>query len=185
MGFKPEVPIPKNVKITEDYIDAHFEELKQLMDVYLNYPDILLDMITPTYSNFTTFFYQRIFLRACMRYRYVYCVAPRAFSKSFVSILAGILRCIFLPNSKFFICAPGKEQGAKIATEKINEILEKFPLLQNEILKYNKGKDYVTLIFKNGSVFDVVGALDSTRGGRRNGGIIDEVRRTVLKFCIK
>lgn len=37
-------------------------------------------------------------------------------------------------------------------------------------------KDYVTLIFKNGSVFDVVGALDSTRGGRRNGGIIDEVR---------
>ena len=33
-----------------------------------------------------------------------------------------------------------------------------------------------TLKFRNGSQFDVVGALDSTRGGRRNGGLIDEVR---------
>lgn len=176
MGYQRLAPIPKNVKITEDYILAHFNEIKDLMETYLNYPDLLLDIITPSYSTFGLYFYQRIFLRACMRYRYIYCVAPRAFSKSFVSIMAGILRCIFLPNSKFFICAPGKEQGAKIAIEKINEILEKFPFLENEILKYNKGKDYVTLIFKNGSVFDVVGALDSTRGGRRNGGIIDEVR---------
>jgi len=40
----------------------------------------------------------------------------------------------------------------------------------------NFGKDYVTLKFRNGSQFDVVGALDSQRGGRRNGGLIDEVR---------
>lgn len=42
-------------------------------------------------------------------------------------------------------------------------------------------KDYVTLKFRNGSQFDVVGALDSQRGGRRSGGLIDEVR----KICIK
>jgi hypothetical protein len=40
----------------------------------------------------------------------------------------------------------------------------------------NFGKDYVTLKFRNGSQFDVVGALDSQRGGRRHGGLIDEVR---------
>ena len=44
-------------------------------------------------------------------------------------------------------------------------------------MKANIGKDYVTLVFKNGSVFDVVGALDSQRGGRKHGGIIDEVRK--------
>lgn len=33
-----------------------------------------------------------------------------------------------------------------------------------------------TLKFRNGSQFDVVGALDSTRGGRRHGGLIDETR---------
>lgn len=43
-------------------------------------------------------------------------------------------------------------------------------------------KDYVTLKFRNGSQFDVVGALDSTRGGRRHGGLIDEVRKICIKF---
>lgn len=155
MKFKPEKPIPKNVKLNTAYLKDHFEEIKNMMEYFLNYPDLFIDIITPSYSNFSQFFYQRIFLRVCMRYRYIYTTAPRAFSKSFVSIFAGILRCMFLPNSKFFICAPGKEQGAKIAQEKINEILEKFPLLKNEIVKYNKGKDYTTLVFKNGSIFDV------------------------------
>ena len=36
----------------------------------------------------------------------------------------------------------------------------------------NFGKDYVTLKFRNGSQFDVVGALDSQRGGRRHGQIL-------------
>ena len=40
----------------------------------------------------------------------------------------------------------------------------------------NYGKDYVTLKFRNGSVLDVVGALDSQRGGRRHGGLLDELR---------
>ena len=167
--FKPSVEIPKNVKLTEQHIEENRKEIVDMMEYFLNYPDLFIDMITPSYSNFQLYFYQRIFLRACLRYRYHYCVAPRAFSKSFISILAGYLRCMFLPNSKFFICAPGKEQGAKIAKEKLDEIFQKFPLLKNEYVKYNASKDYVTIIFKNGSVFDVVGALDSTRGGRRNG----------------
>jgi hypothetical protein len=34
----------------------------------------------------------------------------------------------------------------------------------------------LTLKFRNGSQFDVVGAIDSQRGGRRHGGLVDEVR---------
>lgn len=37
-------------------------------------------------------------------------------------------------------------------------------------------KDYVTLKFRNGSQFDIVAPLDSARGGRRQGGLIDETR---------
>lgn len=51
-----------------------------------------------------------------------------------------------------------------------------FPLLKKEVAIENYGKDYVRLVLKNRSVLDVVGALDSTRGGRRHGGLIDEVR---------
>ena len=57
------------------------------------------------------------------------------------------------------------------------EIWELFPLLKKEILgEGNFGGDYVRLTFRNGSVFDVVSALNSQRGGRRHGGLIDEYR---------
>ena len=99
-------------------------------------------------------------------------------SKSFISILGMYLMCIFRPGIKLFICAPGKAQSAKIAREKIIEIWELFPLLKREILgEGNFSGDYVRLTFRNGSVFDVVSALNSQRGGRRGAGIIDEYRQ--------
>lgn len=74
---------------------------------------------------------------------------------------------------KLFICAPKINQSVKIATEKIREIYDLFPLLRREVvgtgdMPGNFSKDYVKMTFKNGSIFDVVGTTDSTRGGRRN-----------------
>ena len=153
------------------------------MSIFTAYPDVYLDLIKPQDSSFTLFFDQRITLRALMRFKDIYVTAPRAFSKSFITILAMILQCIFIPGTKRFICAPNKTQAAQIAKEKIVEIYDRWPLLRKEVIggevsdtPGNFGKDYVTLKFRNGSQFDVVGALDSQRGGRRHGGLIDEVR---------
>lgn len=104
------IPIPKNQNLTKQFLLDNKVEMMALLKFYLNYPDRFIDDITPRQSKFTLYFYQRIFLRAAIRYRYHYCVAPRAFSKSFVSIMAAYLRCMFLPNNKYFICAPGKER---------------------------------------------------------------------------
>ena len=100
-----------------------------------------------------------------MRYRYLYCVATRAFSKTFVSILALILKCIFLPRTHAFIVAPAKSQAAKNSKDKIIEIFQHWPLLKREIVGGDisdlpglYGKDYITLNFRNESVLDVVGA---------------------------
>lgn len=107
----------------------------------------------------------------------------RAWSKSFLTILALFLQCIFIPGRKVFICAPNKSQGAQIAREKITEIYRIWPILKREVIGWeindipgNFGKDYVTLKFRNGSQFDVVGALESTLGGRRHGGLLDEIK---------
>lgn len=107
----------------------------------------------------------------------------RAFSKSFISILAMMLECIFIPGTRRFICAPNKKQGAQIAKEKINEIYDKWPLIRREVVRGdidpmpgNFGSDYVLINFRNGSSFEVCGALESTRGLRKFGGLIDEVR---------
>ena len=168
--FRDGIELEKGVMLSEERIIEHEELYKKYCEFFTAYPDLFIDLITPIDSNFQLFFYQRIFLRACLRYRYHYCVAPRAFSKTFISILAMILKCIFQPGSKCFICAPKKEQGAKIAKEKVDEILDLFPLLRKELVKdnYISGSDYLKMTFRNGSVFDVVAALDSTRGGRRH-----------------
>lgn len=170
------IKIDKGAILTEDRIDKNYDLYTWYITFFTAYPDLFIDMITPKESNFKLFPYQRIFLRACMRYRYHYCTAPRAFAKSFLSILALYLRCIFLPRSKVFICAPGKEQGTKIAMEKLTELWDLFPLLEKEVISKNFQANLVRIVFRNGSVFDIVAAQDAQRGGRRHAGIIDEVR---------
>lgn len=170
------IKIDKGAILTEDRIDKYYDLYTKYINFFTVYPDIFIDLITPKDSHWKLFPYQRIFLRACMRYRYHYCTAPRAFAKSFLSILSLYLRCMFLPRSKVFICAPGKEQGTKIAVEKITEIWDTFPLLEKEIISKNFTTDMVRLTFRNGSVFDIVAAQNAQRGGRRHSGIIDEVR---------
>lgn len=183
IGQRDGTVIEKGVILNENYLEKNMEKIGNVMSIFSAYPDIYLDVIKPQDSSFTLFFYQRITLRALMRFKDVFGTAPRAFSKSFITILAMILQCIFIPGTKRFICAPNKTQAAQIAKEKIVEIYDRWPLLRKEVLggeisdtPGNFGKDYVTLKFRNGSQFDVVGALDSQRGGRRHGGLIDEVR---------
>lgn len=183
VGTREGTIIEKGVILNERYLSENIENIGGVMSIFSAYPDVYLDLIKPQDSSFTLFFYQRITLRALMRFKDIYVTAPRAFSKSFITILAMILQCIFIPGTKRFICAPNKTQAAQIAKEKIVEIYDRWPLLRKEVLggeisdtPGNFGKDYVTLKFRNGSQFDVVGALDSQRGGRRHGGLIDEVR---------
>jgi hypothetical protein len=94
------IEIEKGTILTEDRIDKNYELYKKYFNYFTVYPDKFIDLITPKGSNFKLYPFQRIFLRACMRYRYHYCTATRAFSKSFLSITAMYLRCIFLPKSK-------------------------------------------------------------------------------------
>lgn len=69
-------------------------------------------------------------------------------------------------------------EAAGIAKEKVNEIIDLIPALTKEIdwkkTKLN-GKDYIQVVFCNGSRFDVVATKESSRGGRRHSGLIDEV----------
>ena len=177
------IELEKGAVITNEYLDRHYDELCKWVNYFTAYPDIYLDIIKPADSEFSLFFYQRMTLRALMRFKDVFITAPRAFSKSFVTILAMFLQCVFIPGRKVFMCANTKQQAAQITKEKIYEIYDHWPLLKKEIIGWelneypgNFGKDYVSLRFRNGSIFDVVLAGDAARGGRRHGGEIDEIR---------
>lgn len=176
VGYKEGAPIEKGVVLNEEYLENNFDELGEICSIFTAYPDVFLDLITPEGSGVNLFFYQRIFLRAVMRFQRVNVTACRAWSKSFLTILGLFLQCVFIPRRKVFICAPNKTQGAQIGKEKLAEIFNLWPLLRKEVvggdisdMPGNYGKDYITLKFRNGSVFDLVGALESTLGGRRHG----------------
>jgi hypothetical protein len=66
-------------------------------------------------------------------------------------------------------------QAANISQENIEKIWEYFPLLKKEIKKDYFNKDSTKLIFHNDSKLDVVQVAQSARGGRRNGGSVEEI----------
>lgn len=95
-------------EITQERIDAQFDNIRNLIAFFREYPDIFIDFIKGPDCTFKFYYYQRIFLRVAMRHRYVYFTAPRAFSKSFLSMMILIIRAILYPNSELFVTTGGK-----------------------------------------------------------------------------
>lgn len=102
----------KKQGISEQRLMADIGELRRLIAYFREYPDIFVDFIKGKDSTFNFLFYQRIFLRIVMRHRYVYATFPRAYSKSFLSMMALMIRCILYPNSHLFVTTGGKERNA-------------------------------------------------------------------------
>ena len=153
-------------------------EVRKTIAFYREYPDLFIDDIKGPDCNFRFYFYQRIFLRIVMRHRKVYATFPRAYSKSFLSMMALMLRCILYPGCELFITTGGKEQAASITVAKIDEICRLIPALNNEI-NWDRGvskksKDSVEYVFKCGSKINILAARESSRGQRRTGGLMEE-----------
>ena len=164
--------------LSEERVSAQLDNLRHLISFYREYPDLLVDFMKGEDSTFNFYFYQRIFIRVVMRHRYVYATFPRAYSKSFLSMMVLMLRCILYPNSQLFVTTGGKEQAASITVAKIEEICRLLPGLSNEINwsrgASKKSKNDAEYIFKNGSKIDILAAKESSRGQRRTGGLMEE-----------
>ena len=94
--------------LSEERLRAQLPHLRNLISFYREYPDLLVDYMKGPDSTFNFYFYQRIFLRVVMRHRYTYATFPRAYSKSFLSMMVLMLRCILYPNSQLFVTTGGK-----------------------------------------------------------------------------
>lgn len=168
----------KKIGLSEERLKLQLDNLRKLISFYREYPDLLVDYVKGEDSKFHFYFYQRVFIRTVMRHRYVYATFPRAYSKSFLSMMVLMLRCILYPGSHLFVTTGGKEQAASITVAKIEEICKMIPSLHNEI-NWERGKSKTSkndakYIFKNGSVIDILPAIESSRGQRRHGGLMEE-----------
>lgn len=168
----------KKIGLSEERVRAIIPQLRQYIAFWREYPDMFVDFMAGPNSKFKLYFYQRVFLRAAARHKYLYAVYPRAYSKSFLTMMTLMIRCILYPGAKLFVTSGGKEQSAGIMREKIQEICTLIPSFQREI-DWNRGqtlegKDYCRYVFRNGSVLDNVAASEKSRGKRRHGGALEE-----------
>jgi hypothetical protein len=163
---------------SEERVRACLPELRRAIAYYRAYPDIFVDDIKGPDCIFKFYTYQRVFLRAVMRHKWTYCTFPRAYSKSFLTMMSLMLKAILYPGIQAAVTTGGKEQAASITMAKIDEICKLIPALSNEINwargQSKKGKDSVKYIFKNGSSIDILAARESSRGQRRNCIVIEE-----------
>lgn len=124
----------KKIGISEDRIKEQIPNIRKQIAFWREYPDLFVDYLCGSNpENFHLYFYQRVFLRAVMRHRYAYATFPRAYSKSFLSVLILMLRCVLFPGAHLFVTTGGKEQAAGIAREKAEELCKLIPGLKNEI----------------------------------------------------
>lgn len=190
----------KKIGISEERINEIKEPLRKYFAFWRMYPDLFVDFMQTggkavylndkgqrCYQNdngqeikltFSLFFYQRVFLRIGMRFKYVYAVFPRAYSKSFLSVLIMMIRCILYPGAHLFSAAGGKEQSSQILQEKTLDICNKIPAFKREIDwsrgATSMGKDHCKVIFKNDSDYENLAARESTRGLRKHSGLLEE-----------
>ena len=174
----------RKIGLSPERVEAVLPTVRKYVAFWREYPDLFVDfMVRGTRTEvkdgeFCFYFYQRVFLRCVMRYQYVYAVFPRAYSKSFLTVMAMMCRCILYPDAHLFVTSGGKEQGASILQSKVEEICKLIPSFEREIDwgrgKTLTGKDKVRYVFKNGSVLDNLAARESTRGQRRHGGVMEE-----------
>lgn len=110
----------KKIGLSEERIAAAIPIMRKYTAFWREYPDLFVDFLihgqkvltgelTDEERNgkFKFYSYQRIFLRSITRYQYIYCVFPRAYSKSFLTVLGSIIRCILYPGVHLFVTAGG------------------------------------------------------------------------------
>ena len=177
------VPVEKGVVLTREFLDANQELFTKYLDFWIRYPDLLLDMIQDQTDakHFHLMPFQRIALRASMRYRYHFWTATRATSKSFTAYLSAFMRGMLLPRSTIMIASDTKGTVIKIAEAKFEEIFRHWPLLRKELAtRVDDGKtgvksssNYYEIFLKNGSLISVV-SKDTSRGLRATAAILEE-----------
>lgn len=163
------------------HVIKNIDEYRKLIAYWRVYPDKLIDYYLSLGNpyNFKFYAYQRLFLRSLFRHKYVYATFVRAWSKSFMSVMALMLKAILYPGAKLFTVAGGKSQSAEILSGKVREICKLIPAIEKEIIWDTRGtkartsqtKDSVIYTFVNGSTLENVAANENTRGRRFQSGL--------------
>lgn len=93
-------------KEVEDKLGAY----QRIISYWRRYPDKFIDFLCSLNPNnkFKFYLVQRIYLRIACRYRNMYAVFSRGFSKSFLAVLSLMIKAILYPGATLIVVAEGK-----------------------------------------------------------------------------
>ena len=108
--------------ISEERLLKCLPGLMNQIAFYRAYPDIFIDDLSGysrwdesrdgPWKGFKFYYFQRLTLRSLLRHRKTYIVFSRGFSKSFLAMLALMIKAILYPNSELFVTTGGKARIA-------------------------------------------------------------------------
>lgn len=110
MKTTAQIPLNKKVEIDKNKVRKNLDKYQTIIAYWRKYPDKFIDYLCSLNpdNTFQFYFFQRIYLRIVMRYRTVYAVFSRGFSKSFLAVMSLMIKAVLYPRAKLATVADGK-----------------------------------------------------------------------------
>lgn len=153
---------------------VNMDKYEELANIWLWYPDLALDLMSPKEGGIKLHSDQRIFMRCGARFFSEYGCFPRGWGKTFAEVATMVVTAIRYPNIEIGLTAQTKENAASLLKDKWNELVRYYPMLQNEVVKTSFIKGDALIVFKNGARIDVLANAQSSKGQRRKRLNIEE-----------
>lgn len=154
-----------------DYDGLNFESAGLAISFFRYYPDYFADMCRSPYASYTLALPQRMMLRLLVRYRLVYITGVRGLTKTYIVILAKMIRGLFYPGIKIRYTAPDQKQAAMLATQAFHQIERDYPLIASHWILKNDREDMFRIQTPYGSEF----TMYSARGDNSNETVAEEI----------
>lgn len=128
--------------------------------------------------------FQKILIYEMMHNNYFMYLASRGQSKTWLTALFAVIRCILFPKTKICIASATRSQANEVLLKITDDFMKNYGWgsenLKREITYASVGANKAVIEFANGSWIRVVTASDSGRGARCNILLVDEFRMVDL-----
>ena len=138
------------------------------------FPDLFVQIYKGKDSNRQLHYDQRIFMRSDLRFMSMYGTFSRGYAKTYTEVLDCFIVAILYPGITLSITAQTRENSAALLEDKYNEIMNDFPLMENEVDKKKFSKNDAFIKWKNGSTISNLANAQSSKGRRRHRIKIEE-----------
>ena len=138
------------------------------------YPDLYVELFRSKDSNMRLHFDQRVFMRCDVRVQSMYGTFSRGYAKTYTEVLDDFIVATLEPGITLSVTAQTRENAAALLQDKTNEILQHFPLFENEIEIKRFSKNDALIKFKNGAMITNLANAQTSKGRRRHRIKIEE-----------